>query len=31
LLRLLVAVKVDPEEAGLTPQQAQQALKMTRK
>lgn len=27
----LVAVKVDPEEAGLTPQQAQQALKMTRK
>jgi hypothetical protein len=26
-----VAVKVDPEEAGLTPQQAQQALKMTRK
>lgn len=27
----LVAVKVDPEEAGLTPAQTQQALKMTRK
>ena len=27
----LVAVKVDPEEAGLTPQQAKEALKMTRK
>jgi hypothetical protein len=27
----LVAVKVNPEEAGLTPQQAKEALKMTRK
>jgi hypothetical protein len=27
----LVAVKVDPEKAGLTPEQTQQALKMTRK
>ena len=27
----LVAVKVDPEEAGLTPEQVQQALKKTRK
>jgi hypothetical protein len=26
-----VAVKVNPEEAGLTPQQAKEALKMTRK